>query len=127
MSQSDPPLPHRLDQVGGGLQPERTTLAWERTSIAMMGAGLVLARQGARSVHFTIGLIGVAQVVAGGLVLAWSLRNDQFVRNPDDPPGAVPQVGLARLVGLGSVVFTSAALVLGVWLVIEMGLGSSSG
>lgn len=113
MSQSDPPLPMRPDQVGGGLPTERTTLAWERTAIAMMGAGLVLARQGARTVHTAIGLIGVAQVVAGGLLLAWSLRNDQFVRNPDDPPGAVPQVGLTRLVGLGSLAFTGAGLLLG--------------
>lgn len=118
MSQSDPPLPLRPDQIGGGLQPERTTLAWERTSIAMMGAGVVLARQGAQSIHFTIGLIGVAQVVAGGLVLAWSLRNDQLVRSAGQAIGATPQVGLTRLVGLGSVAFTITALVLGIWLAI---------
>lgn len=115
MSQSDPPLPMRPDQVGGGLQPERTTLAWERTSIAMMGAGVILARQGAVTVHFTIGLIGVAQVVAGGLVLAWALRNDQFVGQPGTSPQAVPQVGMSRLVGLGSVLFCSTATLLGVW------------
>lgn len=115
MSQSDPPLPLRPDQIGGGLPTERTTLAWERTSIAMMGAGVVLARQGAQSIHFSIGLIGVAQVVAGGLVLVWSLRNDQFVRDLGEPIGAVPQVGMTRLIGLGSVAFTSAALALGLW------------
>lgn len=115
MSQSDPPLPHRPDQIGGGLPIERTTLAWERTSIAMMGAGVILARQGAQSFHFTIGLIGVAQVVAGGLVLAWSLGNDQFVREPCEPVGAVPQVGLTRVVGLASLAFTVTALILGLW------------
>lgn len=119
MSQSDPPLPHRPDQVGGGLPTERTTLAWERTSIAMMGAGVILARQGAQTFHFTIGLIGVAQVVAGGLVLAWSLRNDQFVAEPGGGIEAVPQVGLTRVVGLASLAFTVTALVLGIWSVVE--------
>ena len=41
------PRPHihpRHRRRTGGLQQERTALAWERTAFALMGAGLVLAR-----------------------------------------------------------------------------------
>lgn len=115
MSQSDPPLPFRPDQVGGGLQPERTALAWERTAIAMMVAGVILARYGVQDLHFTIGLIGIGQVVAGGAVLAWAMRHDQELHRPDSPPEAMAQVGMARLVGIWTVVFTATALLLGVF------------
>lgn len=102
--------PHNV--IGGGLQHERTALAWERTAIAMMVAGVVLARYAAESVHFTLGLFGVAQTAAGGLLLAWAGRNNEKLHSIATPPSAVPQLALTRLVGAGTVVFTGVALLL---------------
>lgn len=111
---SDPPFPIRPDQAGGGLQPERTSLAWERTAIAMMVAGTILAREAATSLHFAFGLIGVAQVVSGGLLLAWAGRHHTQLHDPAAPSRSVPQVALARMVGLATMGFSGVALVLGV-------------
>ena len=108
------------DSAGGpndlpGLQPERTTLAWERTAIAITVAGVVVARQGAVAVHLAAGLIGVAQAVAGGALLAWALRSGHDVDRDGLPRPVRPQVGLTRLVGAGSVIITVTALGLGLW------------
>lgn len=100
------------DGLPGGLQHERTSLAWERTAIAMMVAGVVLARYGAQSVHFTIGLFGVAETAAGGMLLAWAGSHDAELHDPARPASAVPQVGLTRLIGLVTLGFATAALAL---------------
>jgi hypothetical protein len=81
----------------------------------MMVAGVILARHAAQDIHFTIGLIGVAQTVAGGLVLAWALRHDQDLHDPDAPARAIVQVGMTRLIGLATVLFTGTGLVLALW------------
>ena len=106
-------VPGPSDGAGiGGLQHERTSLAWERTAIAMMVAGVVLARTAAMSLHFTIGFIGVLETVGGGLLLAWAGRHDEQLHGFATPPSAVPQLALTRLVGAGTVVMTGLALVL---------------
>ena len=115
----DPPFPVRPDQAGGGLQAERTALAWERTAIAMMVAGAILARESARTLHFTLGLVGVVQVVAGGLLLAWAGQNHTKLHDPGAPPRAVPQVGMARVAGLGTMGFSGVALLVGILLSVE--------
>ncbi len=95
-----------------GLQHERTALAWERTAIAMMVAGVVLARTAAESLHYTIGFTGVLQTLAGGLLLAWAGRHDEQLHGFTSPASAIPQLALTRLVGGGAVVSTGLALVL---------------
>ncbi len=111
------PLLRPVNSIGGGLQHERTSLAWERTAIAMMVAGVVMARYAAESIHFTLGFVGVAQTAAGGLLLAWAGRHDQDLHSPTRPASAVPQVGLTRLIGLVTIVFCAASLALAVLLV----------
>jgi len=99
-----------MNSIGGGLQHERTALAWERTAISMMVAGVVLARFGAQEVHFSVGFLGIAETVAGALLLLWAGRHDDELHSPATPPDSVPQVALARVIGGLSVVFSAVAL-----------------
>ena len=113
------PLPRPVNSIGGGLQHERTSLAWERTAIAMMVAGVVLARYAASSVHFTLGFVGVLQTFSGGVLLAWAGRHDDDLHNPALPASAVPQVRLTSLIGLLTVIFTSASLGLAILITLD--------
>lgn len=95
-----------------GLQHERTALAWERTAIAAMVAGVLLARYASESLHYGFAFIGVATVVCGGALLLWSARHYEDLHGPLRD-GASPIHPLAaRVVGVGAVMFTGAALVL---------------
>jgi hypothetical protein len=80
----------------------------------MMVAGLVLARYGANGGWVSIEVAGLVQTAAGGLLLAWAGKNDRLLHDLSAPPDVVAQVGLTRLVGMATVVFTLAALVVGV-------------
>lgn len=103
-----------MNSIGGGLQHERTALAWERTAISMMVAGVVLARYGANEVHFSVGLFGIAETVAGGALLFWAGRNDDELHSPATPASAVPQVELTRFIGAVTVTFSAVALAVAV-------------
>jgi uncharacterized membrane protein YidH (DUF202 family) len=103
-----------MNIIGGGLQHERTALAWERTAISMMVAGVVLARYGASEVHLSVGVLGIAETVAGGLLLFWAGRNDDELHSPATPAHAVPQVALTRSIGALTVVFCAIALIVAV-------------
>jgi putative membrane protein len=97
-----------------GLQHERTALAWERTAIATMVSGVLLARYAATSAHVLLALIGLLQVAAGGILLLWStLHYDSRGHTlRDDAPVAEPVI--TRLIGLSTLVFIAASLVLAV-------------
>ncbi len=97
-----------------GLQHERTSLAWERTAIASMVAGVLLARYATVSLHYVFAGLGMAQVVVGAAILVWSGQHYENLhgrlRSGDSPihPTAT------TIVGVGSVVFTGSATVLAV-------------
>ena len=95
-----------------GLQHERTALAWERTAIASMVAGVLLARYAAESVHYGFAAIGVAWVVVGGALLLWSARHYEDLHGPLRAGESPVHPGAVRLVGLGTIVFSGAALLL---------------
>ncbi|MDG1411405.1 MAG: DUF202 domain-containing protein [Acidimicrobiales bacterium] len=126
MVEADLGLPARrpMNSIGGGLQHERTALAWERTAISMMVAGVVLARFGAQEVHVAVGFFGIAETVAGASLLLWAGRHDDELHSPATPPDSVPQVTLTRVIGSHIVVFSAVALAVvvvhllneGVWL-----------
>ncbi len=110
----DPPTPRPPNSVGGGLQHERTALAWGRTAIAMMVAGVLLARYASEQLHVIVGLLGVVQVVGGGALLYWAAIHDDELHNPAQPASAVPKVTMTRLVGLSTVGFCALATVVAV-------------
>lgn len=101
----------RPDQVfDPGLQQERTALAWERTAIASMVAGVLLARYGADELHVAVAAIGILQVVLGALLLIWTGVHYDDLHGPlragDSPVHPVA----ARIVGIATVCFSGAAL-----------------
>lgn len=102
------------DSIGGGLQHERTALAWERTAIATMVIGVALARFASSEGPPALGSVGIATTVAGGMLLLWASRNHALLHDPARPASAVPQVELARLVGVAAVAVTGGAFVLAV-------------
>jgi len=102
------------DSIGGGLQHERTALAWERTAIATMVIGVALARFTSSEGPPLLGAFGVATTVGGATLLLWASRNHALLHDPARPASAVPQVELARSVGLATVGVTGLAFVLAV-------------
>ncbi|HUS41942.1 MAG TPA: DUF202 domain-containing protein [Ilumatobacteraceae bacterium] len=91
-----------------GLQHERTSLAWERTAISMMVAGLVLSRFAATKGFWLLAAGGLTQVVFGAAVLVWSgAHYEQLhgaLRGGTDVvhPSAARSVGLVTILGTGT-------------------------
>jgi uncharacterized membrane protein YidH (DUF202 family) len=95
-----------------GLQHERTALAWERTAISAMVAGVLLGRYGAEDAHFTIALVGIVQVALGGGVLVWAGFHYDDLHGPLRDGSSVIHPTAARVVGISTIVFSSFALAL---------------
>jgi uncharacterized membrane protein YidH (DUF202 family) len=91
-----------------GLQHERTSLAWERTAISVMVAGLVLSRFAATEGFWLLAAGGMAQVTFGAVLLVWSGAHYEdlhgALRSGTDVvhPSAVRWVGLATIAGTGA-------------------------
>lgn len=109
-----PPILRPENSIGGGLPHERTALAWERTSIAMMVAGVAFARHASREAHLLLSGVGVAKIVAGAALLVWAAKNDRMLHDPALPANVVPQTGLTRVIGISTTVFTAVSLGLAV-------------
>lgn len=97
-----------------GLQHERTALAWERTAIAAMVAGVLFARYAAENLHYTVAIIGIAQVVVGAIILLWAGRHYDDLHGPLREGESPVHPTAARIVGLATVVFAGLALLLSV-------------
>ena len=99
------------------LQHERTALAWERTAIATMVAGILLGRVAVRQ-HPLLSVIGIAWVTVGAGVLLWAGRHYDalhgVLRAGETPvhPTAVRVIGVTTTVftGLATMVALVAAL-----------------
>lgn len=95
-----------------GLQHERTSLAWERTAIASMVAGVLLARYAAQSVHYVFAGLGMTQVVVGAAILVWSGQHYENLHGRLRSGETPVHPTAATVVGVGSVLFTGTATVL---------------
>lgn len=91
-----------------GLQHERTSLAWERTAISIMVAGLVLSRFAATEAFWLLAAGGMVQVTFGAVLLVWSgVHYEELhgtLRRGTDVvhPSATRWVGLATIAGTGA-------------------------
>lgn len=109
---------HRRVPLDAMLPPERTALAWERTAIAIMVAGVAFARFAADALTAAVAFAGIVVVVAGAAMLVWAgLRYDRLGTDLDEQapvvaPSATRVVGAASVafIGLSLVVATVAAL-----------------
>lgn len=97
-----------------GLQHERTALAWERTAISTMVAGLLLSRYAAQSLTTWLAAPGIAQVVLGGALLLWAARHYDDLHGPLRQGESPVHPSAARVVGLSTVAFTGIGTVLAV-------------
>ena len=97
-----------------GLQHERTALAWERTAIASMVAGVLVARYASQSLHFAFAFVGLAQVVVGAGLLVWSARHYEDRHGPLRAGESPIHPTATRIVGLTVIAFTGAALSLSI-------------
>ena len=93
------------------LQHERTSLAWERTAIATMVAGLLLARHAAE-LHAALGVIGVAQVALGSAILIWTGRHYDDLHGPLREGLSPVHPSGARLIGAMTTAFSGTATVI---------------
>ena len=95
-----------------GLQHERTSLAWERTAIASMVAGVLLARYAAETTYYVFAGVGLLQVVTGSLILLWSGRHYDDLHGPLRAGVSPVHPTAARVIGVGSIAFTGIAMLL---------------
>jgi uncharacterized membrane protein YidH (DUF202 family) len=93
-----------------GLQHERTSLAWERTAISMIVAGLVLSRFAATEGMLILALGGMAEVVFGAALLVWAGVHYEDLHGPLRAGNDVVHQSAARWVGLATIGGTGAAL-----------------
>ncbi len=100
------------------LQHERTALAWERTAISMIVAGALLARH-AVAIHPLVAIVGIAQLLLGATLLIWAGHHyDQLhapLRRGESPVHPMS----ARIVGAATVVFTGAATLVAIAVVVR--------
>lgn len=94
-------------------------MAWERTAIATMVAGALLARYAAVDGHPAFASAGIVQVAFGGGLLVWTGRHYEDLHGPlrtgQDPtnPQAVRVVGFATTVGIAAAAVLAALFILG--------------
>ena len=102
----------------GGLQHERTALAWERTAIATLVAGVILSRFAAIHELWVFAAAGLLQTAFGGGLLVWAgshyddlhgaLRQGADVVHP----AATRITGLVTVVGIGLCLAMAVAVTL---------------
>ena len=106
------PRPSEVFDVG--VQHERTALAWERTAIAMLVNGILLARYAAEETHWVFASIGLAETIAGGGILIWAGFHYDQLHGPLRAGESVVHPTSTRIVGGLALLFIGASLLLAV-------------
>ena len=99
-------------RFSSSLQHERTALAWERTAIAVMVAGVVLARVSALEEAWALAVAGMALTAAGGSVLVWAGLHYDDLHGPLRRGEDVVHPLAARLLGVMAMLVAAAGLTL---------------
>jgi uncharacterized membrane protein YidH (DUF202 family) len=102
-----------------GLQHERTSLAWERTAISTMVAGLVLSRFAATESFWLLAPAGMVQVVFGSALLVWSGAHYEDLHGPLRSGSDVVHPSAVRWVGRATIAGSGAGLVAAVVVVVR--------
>lgn len=102
-----------------GLQHERTALAWERTAIAAMVVGIVLARFAATNEYWVVAALGLAQTVFGAALLVWAGVHYDDLHGPLREGVDVVHPRATQLLGLATLTVIGAAIVLAVVVVLR--------
>lgn len=97
-----------------GVQLERTALAWERTGIAVVAAGLLFVAHVPRHLMAALVPLGAGFVIYGIALLAWSARHYEDLHGRLPEGASVVHIGSVRVVGMTTAVFAASALVLAV-------------
>lgn len=107
------------DSFDRGLQHERTALAWERTSVATMVAGTVMARYAVDDGLWAFAVIGLGLLAYGALMLAWTGIRYDDLHGPlrQDTPIIHPTA--TRWVGRAAIAFCVLALVLALLVIVR--------
>lgn len=108
--QARPPRPE--SSFDTGLQHERTALAWERTAIAMMVSGIVLARFAAVNTSLLVVAAGMVQTAFGAGILVWAGSHYDDLHGPLREGADVVHPQATRLVGLVTVTAIGVGFVL---------------
>jgi uncharacterized membrane protein YidH (DUF202 family) len=112
--------PPRWDElVDPGVQQERTALAWERTAIATMVAGIILARVASDSGLWLVATLGLVHVAIGGFTLIWASRRYDDLHAPIVNDTEVVHPTAARVVGLTTISLTVVAISLAVLIALQ--------
>lgn len=96
------------------LQHERTALAWERTAIATIVSGTLLARQ-AVEVHPVLAAVGIIQVAIGAGLMVWTGARYEALHAPLRRGESPVHPAAARLVGLSTIAATGIATLVAIW------------
>lgn len=95
------------------LQHERTALAWERTAVAMMVSGTLLARHSTNT-HVVMAVAGIVQVALGAGLLLWTGVEYEHLHAPLRRGENPAHPGIVHFVGLATTAFTAFATVIAI-------------
>lgn len=111
MSEPRPTDPRPTSVFDSALQHERTSLAWERTAISMMVAGLVSTRFAATAGFWWLAVGALGQVLFGSVLLVWAGVHYEELHGPLRRGADVVHPAATHLVGLAAIATTGVGLV----------------
>ncbi|MFI5619973.1 DUF202 domain-containing protein [Streptomyces sp. NPDC051567] len=94
-----------------GLQPERTRLAWRRTTLACTVAAVLALRQTVRGTGSPVEVAGATAVAAVWLVFLWVARRRMRALRAARPPGLAPRAAVAVAVCAGALAALAVVLI----------------